>query len=121
MIKIFFILLFQIVLSQEVYEGYVLYTPQGGGGGGGGGSTSYLKDTNGSTYNSWSHSSGAASMPYLYQGDEPGFENTLLYYPCRSNNPTMEVLVEKLKFIIGMEIYYGLMKYLIKHISTTMI
>ena len=31
------ILLFQIVLSQEVYEGYVLYTPQGGGGGGGGG------------------------------------------------------------------------------------
>ena len=65
--------------------------PQGGGpGGGNSGSTSYLKDTDGSTFNSWNHSSGAASMPYLHPGDEPGFENTLLYYPCRTNNPTME-------------------------------
>ena len=82
-----------MILSQDVYEGYVLYTPQGGGGPGGGGNsnqTSYLKDTNGSTFNSWNHSNGPASMPYLHPGDEPGFENTLLYYPCRVNNPTME-------------------------------
>jgi len=94
MIKALFItFLLQLIISQDVFEGYVLYTPQGGGGAGGGGnssSTSYLKDTSGSTYNSWSHSSGAASMPYLFQGDEPGFENTLLYYPCKTNSPTME-------------------------------
>ena len=29
-------------------------------------------------------------MPYLIPGDEPGFENTLLYYPCQVNNPTMQ-------------------------------
>ena len=29
-------------------------------------------------------------MPYLVPGDEPGFENTLLYYPCQVNSPTME-------------------------------
>jgi hypothetical protein len=86
MINILFItFLFQLVISQDVYEGYVLFTP-----GGGGNATSYLKDTNGSTYNSWTHSTGAASMPYLFQGDEPGFENTLLYYPCKVNSPTME-------------------------------
>ena len=28
-------------------------------------------------------------MPYLHPGEEPGFENTLLYYPCRVSNPTM--------------------------------
>ena len=37
------ILSLQLSLNQEVYEGYVLYTPQGGGpGGGNSGSTSYL-------------------------------------------------------------------------------
>ena len=29
-------------------------------------------------------------MPYLIPGDEPGWENTLLIYPYRVNNPTME-------------------------------
>ena len=28
-------------------------------------------------------------MPYLHPGEEPGFENSLLYYPCRVNNPSM--------------------------------
>ena len=86
MIKALFItFLLQLIISQDIYEGYILYTPSGGGN-----ATSYLKDTNGTTYNSWNHSTGAASMPYLFQGDEPGFENTLLYYPCKVNSPTME-------------------------------
>jgi len=75
-----------ILFSQEPYEGYVLYTPGGMGSGG----TTYLRDVDNSIYNSWSHSYGPASMPYLHPGDEPGFENTLLYYPCRVNNPTMD-------------------------------
>lgn len=29
-------------------------------------------------------------MPYLIAGDEPGWENTLLIYPYRVNNPTMQ-------------------------------
>ena len=29
-------------------------------------------------------------MPYLIAGNEPGWENTLLVYPYRVNNPTME-------------------------------
>ena len=75
------------IFSDDSYEGYVLYTP---GGMGNGNSTSYLRDIDGSVYNSWTHSSGPASMPYLLAGDEPGFENTLLYYPSRSSSPTME-------------------------------
>ena len=76
------------LFSQDVYGGYALFTP--GGGGGGSSATTYLKDVNETNYNTWSHSNGPASMPYLYPGEEPGFENTLLYYPCRSLNPTME-------------------------------
>ncbi len=88
MTKILFILLFQIALLEDVYDGYVLFTPQGGGASSGN-VASLLVDTNGNIYNSWSHTNGAASMPYLHPGNEPGFENTLLYYPCRVNNPTM--------------------------------
>ena len=73
-------------ICQDVYGGYILYTP----GGMGSQATSYLKDTDNSNFNTWSHSNGPASMPYLYPGDEPGFENTLLYYPCQVNSPTME-------------------------------
>ena len=75
-----------LVFSQDVFEGYVLYTP----GGGGGGATTYLRDIDDSIVNTWSHETGAASMPYLVAGDEPGFENTLLYYPCQVSNPTMQ-------------------------------
>jgi len=77
-----------IVFSQEISEGYTLYTP--GGQGGGGSATTYLKDESWNTVNSWNHDCGPASMPYLVLGDEPGLENTLLYYPCKSSNPTME-------------------------------
>jgi len=74
-----------LALTQEPYEGYTLYSP----GGISSTNASYLRDVDGTIYNSWSHNSGAASMPYLHPGDEPGFENSLLYYPCRVNNPTM--------------------------------
>ena len=70
----------------EVYDGYTLYTP----GGGGGNATTYLKDSDWNTINTWSHDCGAASMPYLVRGEEPGIENSLLYYPCQNNNPIMQ-------------------------------
>ena len=86
--KIFiFSTIISFCITQNVYEGYILFTP---GGMGSSGATSYLKDIDGSNYNTWSHNNGPASMPYLYPGDEPGFENTLLYYPCQVNSPTME-------------------------------
>ena len=38
--------------------------------------------------NSWEHECycGPASMPYIVSGSEPGFQNTLLYYPAKSEN-----------------------------------
>ena len=81
-----FLFITSLVLSQEIYPGYVLYTP----GGMGSSATTYLKDVDFSNVQTWSHNNGPASMPYLHPGEEPGFENTLLYYPCRSTNPTME-------------------------------
>ena len=81
------ILFTSLIFSQNAFEGYVLYTP---GGGGSGSATTYLRDIDNSIFNSWSHSRGPASMPYLIPGDEPGFESTLLYYPCTVANPTME-------------------------------
>ena len=86
-ISLYSALILSFIISDEPYGGYVLYTP---GGMGNASSTTYLTDVDGTVYNSWSHSNGPASMPYLLAGDEPGFENTLLYYPCRSNSPTME-------------------------------
>ena len=74
------------LLTAELYEGNMLYTP----GGGGGSNTTYYKDWNGNTIKTWTHSTGAASMPYFFPSEEGGVENALLYYPCRSNNPTME-------------------------------
>ena len=73
--------------SQDVFEGYTLFTPQIGIGGG---ATTYLMGNDYTTIQSWEHSNGAASMPYLIPGSEPGFENTLLIYPYRVDNPTME-------------------------------
>ena len=69
---------------------YKNQSPWGSPPGGGGSATTYLKDIDGSIYNSWSHSTGPASLPYLVPGEEPGFENTLLYYPCQVSNPTMQ-------------------------------
>ena len=52
--------------SQDVFEGYTLFTPQIGIGGG---ATTYLMDNNYMTIQSWEHSNGAASMPYLIPGN----------------------------------------------------
>ena len=84
----FLLIIMGISSSQDAFEGYTLFTP--GGGGGAGSATTYLKDNNLNNIQTWSHSNGAASMPYLIPGNEPGWENTLLIYPYRVNNPTME-------------------------------
>ena len=87
--KLVIFMFFGTLFAQEVFEGYTLFTP-GGGGGGNSGATTYLKDNNLNNIQTWSHARGAASMPYLIPGDESGFENTLLVYPYRVANPTME-------------------------------
>ena len=86
--KIILLIFLSFMLSQDAYEGYVIYTPASGGGGSS--ATTYLKDVDGSIFHEWWHDRGPASMGYLVAGDEPGFENTLLYYPCTVNNPTMQ-------------------------------
>ena len=83
---LYFVVVFcSFLLCQDAYPGYTLYSPSGMSND----NASYLRDVDGTVYNSWSHSNGAASMPYLHPGDEPGFENSLLYYPCRVSNPSM--------------------------------
>ena len=87
--KYFLSILFSTTfIFSEIYDGYTIYTP--GGGFGAGNTTSYLKDANWNTINTWTHDCGPASMPYLVKGNEPGLENSLLYYPCQNNNPIME-------------------------------
>ena len=83
--KIF--ILFIGLLNADVFEGYTLFTP---GAGNGGACTTYLIDNNLNNIQTWNHSRSPASMPYLIAGDEPGWENTLLIYPYRVNNPTMQ-------------------------------
>ena len=85
--KKLFILCLLFPLTADVFEGYTLFTP---GEGGSGNATTYLKNNDLSDFKTWSHSNSAASMPYLIAGDETGWENTLLIYPYRVNNPTME-------------------------------
>ncbi len=84
--------LLNIALSQGIYQGYILYTPYRSiPGGTDVSATTYLEDIDGEIYNSWEHESGPASMPYLYLPDnQSGYENTLLYYPCKVENPTMD-------------------------------
>ncbi|MAV64689.1 MAG: hypothetical protein CMG00_05815 [Candidatus Marinimicrobia bacterium] len=85
------IFLFTLIFTQEYYDGYLIYTPGGGGGQGVSGSTTYLRSGDGlDIIKSWSHSSGPASMPYLFRTDQPGLENSLLYYPSRSNQTVMD-------------------------------
>ena len=79
--------IFSIIFSQEIFEGYTLFTPQIGIGGG---ATSYLINNDYHVIQSWEHDNGPASMPYLIAGDYPGWENTNLIYPYRVNNPAME-------------------------------
>ena len=86
-IYIFLLMKSGILFSQEVFEGYTLFTPQIGFDED---ATTYLLDNDYNIIQSWGHSNGPASMPYLIPGDEPGWENTLLIYPYRVNSPTME-------------------------------
>tara|TARA_B110000438_G_scaffold61230_1_gene61514 strand:+ start:17059 stop:18513 length:1455 start_codon:yes stop_codon:yes gene_type:complete len=69
-------------LSGQPFDGMTLFAPTQGGGGGGGSFTSYLVNNDMDVINSWSHTSGAASMPYL-------LEDSTLLYPYRVSNPTM--------------------------------
>ena len=75
------------IIAQEVFDGYILFTPQIGFGNN---STTKLMDNDLNIIQSWDHPLGPASMPYLIPGDEPGLENTFLLYPYRVSNPTME-------------------------------
>ena len=79
--------IFSILSAQEVFDGYTLFTPQIGLGGS---ATTTLIDNDLNVIQSWDHAHGAASMPYLIPGDEPGYENTFLIYPYRVSSPTME-------------------------------
>ena len=69
------IFLFSFLISQEVFDGYVLYTP----GGGGASATTYLKDTDGTIINSWSLQEDPVCLRQFQ--DEPGFENTIILPP----------------------------------------
>tara|TARA_Y100001970_G_C14226567_1_gene856048 strand:+ start:1485 stop:2978 length:1494 start_codon:yes stop_codon:yes gene_type:complete len=76
-------ILFSLFISANPYEGYILFTPTGN-------ETTYLMDIDESIINRWNHTSGPASMPYLYSNDSSSYEDLLLYYPCISDNLTME-------------------------------
>ena len=74
-------------IKGEVFDGYTLFTPKNGEEEG---ASTHLINNDYEVINSWSHDYGPASMPYLIAGDEIGFENTLLIYPYRVDNPTMD-------------------------------
>ena len=82
------LVLFTSLIGQEVFEGYTIFTPQVGNPNSG--SETLLLNNDQETVHSWSHNRGPASMPYLIQEDEPGLENTILVYPYRVPNPTMD-------------------------------
>ena len=74
-------------LNAQVYEGFVLYTPQQFGEGGNPdtirGGTTYMMTNDQDIIHTWSHTRGPASMPYLLQ-------DSLMIYPYRVPYPTME-------------------------------
>ena len=72
------LVLFTSLIGKEVFEGYTIFTPQVGNPNSG--SETLLLNNDKETVHSWSHNRGPASMPYLIQGDEPGLENTILWY-----------------------------------------
>ena len=86
-IYLFLVITLGVIFSQNAFEGYTLFTPQTMGGNG---ATTYLIDNDENIIQSWWHTNGPASMPYLIPGEEPGLENTLLVYPYRVDNPTMD-------------------------------
>ena len=82
------LVLISMLFSQEIFEGYTLFSSSRLRGAKG--AITYLKDNDYNNIQTWSHSYGPASMPYLIEGHEPGWENTLLIYPYRVKNPTMQ-------------------------------
>lgn len=81
-LRYYIFLLPLILFSQDVYEGYILFTPTFTGPAGGSGTSSILMDNSTETVHSWAHSRGPASMPYL-------MPDSTLYYPFKVQNPTM--------------------------------
>ena len=71
-------LLLGLIIAQA-FEGYTLYSPTGSGNING---VSYLIDNELNIINTWTHSRGAASMPYLLQ-------DSSIIYPHTVANPTM--------------------------------
>ncbi len=69
------------VLFSQAFQGMTLFTPTTAGAGGGNAMTSLINNDL-ELINSWSHSRGPASMPYLRQ-------DSTLIYPYRVPNPTM--------------------------------
>ena len=82
------LLIISFILGQDVFDGYTLFTPQGGNPNAG--SETLLINNDEQTIHSWDHDNGPASMPYLVQGNEPGLENCILVYPYRVDDPTMD-------------------------------
>ena len=75
--------MYVVPLLSQPFNGMTLFSPtQGGGGGGGGSFTTYLVDNDMNEINTWSHTRGAASMPYL-------LKDSTLVYPYRVQNPSM--------------------------------
>jgi len=84
------IFLLSLIFSQNAFDGYTLFTPQTN-------QTPQTRLINNDfdIVQSWSHERGPASMPYLVSGeiygfDGNGYENSILVYPYRVQNPTME-------------------------------
>ena len=79
MFKLILVGLTALLYSQDAFEGYTLFTP--GGVGGGGSATTYLKDNNLNNIQTWNHSNGPASMPYLIPGDDQDGKIRCLFTP----------------------------------------
>ena len=78
-------------MTQDTFDGYTLFTPQTPGGS----IQTRLMDNNLDNVHTWTHSRGPASMGYLVSGEiygfeGYGFENSILVYPYRVQNPTMD-------------------------------
>ena len=71
-----------LIFSQDIFEGYTLFTPGEGPPGWQNNYTTLLLNPNGSTSHTWSHTRSCASMPYITP-------DSVLIYPYRVQNPTM--------------------------------
>ena len=83
MLRIIFILLsIQVLISQEVFDGYTLFSPLTEGPLGGGENYSRLIDNNGNIINQWDHDYSGAMAPYL-------MPDSTLICPFKIDNPYM--------------------------------